>query len=89
MMKTDVIQPETVGEPVIKGMEITACSKTKEGKGWDLQVIGGNKWQIENCMFTYNILTHRLVLLKLPLRCNLLVVFSSVQTWQCKILEHS
>lgn len=59
MMKGyDVIQAETVGEKVIKVMEITPCSKTKEGKGWDLQIIGGNKWQIENCMFTYNILTH-------------------------------
>lgn len=55
MMNIDVIQPETVGEPVIKGMEIAPCSKTKEGKGWDLQIFGGNKWQIENCMFTYNI----------------------------------
>lgn len=59
MMNTNVMQPETVGEPVglINGMEITPCSKTKEGKGWDLQIIGGNKWQIENCMFNYNILT--------------------------------
>lgn len=58
MMNTDVIQTETVGEPVIKEMEITPFSKTKEGKGWGLKIIGGNKWQIENCMFTYNILTH-------------------------------
>lgn len=58
MMNTDVIQTEIVVEPVIKGMEITPCSKTKEGKGWDLKIIGGNKWQIENCMFTYNILTY-------------------------------
>lgn len=58
MMNTDVIQTETVGEPVIKGMEITPCSKTKKGKGWGLKIIGGNKLQIENCMFTYNILTH-------------------------------
>lgn len=57
MMNTNVMQPETVGEPVIKGMEITR-STTKEGKGWDLQIIGGNKWQIENCMFNYNILTY-------------------------------
>lgn len=90
-MNTDVIQPETVGEPVIKGMEITPCSNTKEGKGWDLQIIGGNKWQIENYMFTYNIgpTYLHIILLKLPLRCNLLAVFSSLQTWQCKILEHS